>query len=296
MLESPEAVADTSRDKTPEYDRPYNLLECPVCLERLTIPVTSTCRNGHAVCNICKLKVTVCPTCRTAMINTKNILIDKVIEITSFPCKNKIFGCIVKGKYKEIMDHETNECDYKTIPCSLLNDEIEKCGKSVTLFKFYSHIIKDHANLLEKITANQENVRKICSTNHEFFKVQNILQDHENNLIFIETCFYDKQKNVFFLSYQYVGRMLESKKYVCTSTFYDPYHKLKKLKYVNFCLPIGMDVKEMPKDPRCLVIHPDKVIIIKEGIVEVNHIVKIEKYEDYDSRKHKKIKLENPDQ
>lgn len=273
----------------------HSILECPICLERLTVPVTSTCGNGHAICNLCKSKVNMCPCCRTPMRESKNVLIDRVIEVTLFPCKHKLYGCDVFGKYKDIIDHETRECDYKTIPCSLLNDEIEKCGKSVMLRNFHNHILKEHANLLEKITTNEGNVRKICSTNHEFFKIQNILQDSEEKLIFVETCFYDKHQGIFFLGYQFVGGVLDSKKYMCTTTLYDPYDKLKKLKYMNVCLPIGVPVSEMHKDSKCLVIHPDKVIRIKEGIVEVNHIVKIEKIEHYESRKSKRIKLEAQD-
>ena len=44
-------------------------VECPVCFSIPRAPPVPCCSNGHVICNKCKDKVDVCPTCRVTMTN-----------------------------------------------------------------------------------------------------------------------------------------------------------------------------------------------------------------------------------
>lgn len=63
------------------------LLECPVCLDAL-IPPIYQCHEGHALCNECRNKVKVCPSCRSGTVDIRcrvlDRLADSVGEVRSF--------------------------------------------------------------------------------------------------------------------------------------------------------------------------------------------------------------------
>ena len=75
-------------------------LECPVC-SRLSLPPLMACRNGHVTCNACRPKVTSCPICREAEIDSRNMLLEKAFAYLTIPCEYAPHGCQVEIPYRD---------------------------------------------------------------------------------------------------------------------------------------------------------------------------------------------------
>ena len=74
-----------------------NKVECPVCLEVPTKAPIYVCSNGHVVCEHCTREQ--CPTCRSSMVRSNNILALTVVENIDHQCQdcNNYFSL---GNYK----------------------------------------------------------------------------------------------------------------------------------------------------------------------------------------------------
>lgn len=52
-------------------------LECPVCMEHMTPPITM-CENGHSICSNCKPKLNNCPSCKKSFLNIRNLALESL--------------------------------------------------------------------------------------------------------------------------------------------------------------------------------------------------------------------------
>jgi E3 ubiquitin-protein ligase SIAH1 len=52
-------------------------LECPVCMEYMTSPITM-CENGHSICSNCKPKLNNCPSCKKSFLNIRNLALESL--------------------------------------------------------------------------------------------------------------------------------------------------------------------------------------------------------------------------
>ena len=109
-------------------------LECPVCLLiPREIPV-GACPVGHIVCKNCQANVESCPTCRRQLLRDgTNTIVNKMIGEVPHPCKYKQFGCVIKQRLNELVEHES-KCPERTIKCPYL-----KCNEEVQIKKFRDH-------------------------------------------------------------------------------------------------------------------------------------------------------------
>ncbi|XP_034746547.1 E3 ubiquitin-protein ligase Siah2-like isoform X1 [Etheostoma cragini] len=65
------------------------LFECPVCFDYVLPPILQ-CQAGHLVCNLCRQKLSCCPTCRGPLTpSIRNLAMEKVASTLPFPCKVK---------------------------------------------------------------------------------------------------------------------------------------------------------------------------------------------------------------
>ena len=99
-------------------------LECPVCYRiprELPIP---SCVAGHIVCQPCRSKVTECPTCRGKFNSNTSNLAAKLILVASHKCKFNFYGCEMKMKLEEIIQHE-KVCPERTIYCPVCKEETQ---------------------------------------------------------------------------------------------------------------------------------------------------------------------------
>ncbi|XP_069676225.1 E3 ubiquitin-protein ligase SIAH1B-like [Periplaneta americana] len=101
-----------------------SLLECPVCFEFMTPPITQ-CLNGHNICSNCKPQLTLCPTCREPLtITSRNVALENIAETClaenlnttqikvpslthrEYEClAGKAKGCTWKGRRSDLWTH-----------------------------------------------------------------------------------------------------------------------------------------------------------------------------------------------
>lgn len=55
----------------------FQELECPVCMEYMTPPITM-CENGHSICSNCKPKLNNCPSCKKSFLNIRNLALESL--------------------------------------------------------------------------------------------------------------------------------------------------------------------------------------------------------------------------
>ena len=82
---------------------------------------------GHILCRSCRDNVESCPTCRRPMSGDgTNTLANKMIEEIPHSCKYEHYGCEIKARLVELVDHES-KCPERTMKCLYLwcNDEIQ---------------------------------------------------------------------------------------------------------------------------------------------------------------------------
>ncbi|GAB0193824.1 E3 ubiquitin-protein ligase SIAH2 [Grus japonensis] len=66
-----------------------SLFECPVCFDYVLPPILQ-CQAGHLVCNQCRQKLSLCPTCRGSLTpSIRNLAMEKVASAVLFPCKKR---------------------------------------------------------------------------------------------------------------------------------------------------------------------------------------------------------------
>ena len=119
---------------TAGFDRFLGELECPVCLLIPREGPVGACSVGHLVCKTCRKNVETCPTCRRPMPKDgTNTIVNKMIEEIAHSCKYSKFGCEVKARLVELVDHESR-CPERTIKCPYL-----KCNEEVQIKKYRDH-------------------------------------------------------------------------------------------------------------------------------------------------------------
>lgn len=126
------ACAQTSSSNNPEV---LSAFECPVCMEYM-LPPYLQCQSGHLVCGSCRPKLACCPTCRGAVrkfskrnytiidsgnkffhlfvASVRNLVLEKIANTVSFPCKYSCYGCPTTMQHTEKMDHE-EACEFKSV-------------------------------------------------------------------------------------------------------------------------------------------------------------------------------------
>ncbi|KAG5895770.1 hypothetical protein JTB14_001618 [Gonioctena quinquepunctata] len=88
-----------------------NLLRCPVCEDYMSPPIF-TCNTGHTMCNICKPRITKCPTCEAPFGTARNFALEEASESVELPCLYATEGCNFIGNVNRIIRHHST-CCYK---------------------------------------------------------------------------------------------------------------------------------------------------------------------------------------
>ncbi|KAI4459005.1 e3 ubiquitin-protein ligase siah2 [Holotrichia oblita] len=149
-------------------------LECPICLEYMTPPILQ-CHGGHSFCQPCRKKITTCPTCRSAIGNTRNFLLENITSTIPYPCKYKKYGCNFSTSANNIQKHQA-ACI--KVPCRcIMND----CSWEDRHSKLVAHLTKTHKdNFLETDSVSYilddsldvESYNYICIVNDHVFRIE----------------------------------------------------------------------------------------------------------------------------
>ena len=105
-------------------------VECPVCFSIPRAPPVPCCSNGHVICNKCKDKVDVCPTCRVTMTNC-------VSQVHFQNTQNSIHGRktrVIMQVAATIIQRIQHPCDWRDAGCpercdiNSIHGHEERCG------------------------------------------------------------------------------------------------------------------------------------------------------------------------
>lgn len=79
--------------------------ECPICKEYLISPIYN-CNTGHSFCKKCKEQLITCPFCQAVIGNSRNFVLEDILEVLQICCPNEPKGCQFLGKVQEVKLHE----------------------------------------------------------------------------------------------------------------------------------------------------------------------------------------------
>lgn len=114
------ASSSSSRPRLQKYneDALISILECPVCFDILSTPITG-CVNGHYLCSHCVKNIQgICPQCRGRMTDFRCAALEGLTEKLSFPYKFSNQGCDFRANSTHIKGHQ-DECYYSFEVCTL---------------------------------------------------------------------------------------------------------------------------------------------------------------------------------
>ncbi|XP_066157100.1 uncharacterized protein [Euwallacea fornicatus] len=120
-------------------------LECPICSEFMVPPIY-ICPTGHSVCSVCKVKVNMCPSCRSPFGNGRNFTLEKLTLKVKYPCRHRDIGCGFVSTSENIKNHE-KICDLAENPCIL------RCGWKGLTSALYNHFLEHHKTQILKHNA-----------------------------------------------------------------------------------------------------------------------------------------------
>ncbi|KAL2457531.1 E3 ubiquitin-protein ligase [Forsythia ovata] len=138
-LESSDEEEETDEQLSVILSDP-DVLDCPICLEPLTLPVFQ-CENGHIACAPCCTKMlNRCGSCCLPIGYNRCRAIEKVVESVKISCRNADYGCKETIRYSKKLDHE-NACIY--VPCSCPYLACDYVDSSECM---YTHFELNHGN------------------------------------------------------------------------------------------------------------------------------------------------------
>lgn len=116
--------------------------ECPVCLEYM-LPPYLQCQSGHLVCGNCRPKLSCCPTCRGPVPSVRNLILEKIANTVSFPCKYSSTGCPLSLLHSDKVEHE-DLCEYRPYSCPCPG---ASCKWQGSLDAVMPHLMKVHKSI-----------------------------------------------------------------------------------------------------------------------------------------------------
>ncbi|XP_010184477.1 PREDICTED: E3 ubiquitin-protein ligase SIAH2, partial [Mesitornis unicolor] len=120
-----------------------SLFECPVCFDYVLPPILQ-CQAGHLVCNPCRQKLSLCPTCRGSLTpSIRNLAMEKVASAVLFPCKYATTGCSLTLHHTEKPEHE-DVCEYRPYSCPCPG---ASCKWQGSLEAVMSHLMHAHKSI-----------------------------------------------------------------------------------------------------------------------------------------------------
>jgi len=187
-------------------------LECPVCLEYMRPPIM-LCANGHKICDICKQKVSNCPTCREDFEYTRNLALEDLARQVMYPCKYRSYGCTEIFNHDKIARHQAT-CQYTPQVCPVAKLVIGKCSWTGSYSDIKGHLKENHLEecceyvecdfkFISRLTDNMKFFCFIFAYNEVFF----FLFQKKDKIIYRS---YDRR---FYAVLLYVGPSENSAKY-----------------------------------------------------------------------------------
>jgi len=187
-------------------------VECPVCFSIPRAPPVPCCSNGHVICNKCKDKVEVCPTCRVPMTNCVNQVAATIIQKIQHPCDFRDNGCDARCDITQISAHE-ERCGFRQVRCPHW-----ACDEQISLMSLTSHVLSAECgdNYMAKPLPYQEEIeytRALDDADGNSFWRPSLLQ-FQNVTFYLQVEKNGKSKQWYFYV-QMEGSETECEKFEC---------------------------------------------------------------------------------
>ncbi|KAJ4451977.1 hypothetical protein ANN_03461 [Periplaneta americana] len=117
-------------------------LECPLCLNYMKPPIV-LCENGHNICKECKPKLSNCATCRSKILQVRNLSLESLARQAVYPCMNFYLGCKEVFHFDDFEEHRDN-CVYTATKCLFSRISNRGCKWSGIISDMKEHIKDDH--------------------------------------------------------------------------------------------------------------------------------------------------------
>jgi hypothetical protein len=119
-------------------------LECPVCTDYMTSPIT-LCQNGHSICAKCKPHVSTCASCGGGFLHIRNATVEGIAKTAMYPCRNREAGCLQILSVDNRLDHEAH-CSYKKRNCPFAKISHDSCRWTGIMSNIGGHVKQEHSN------------------------------------------------------------------------------------------------------------------------------------------------------
>ena len=127
------------------------------------------CENGHNICGSCRSKVSNCPSCQGEFIKGRNIALEKVAAITTYPCKYREDGCKRELKKDNISFHNL-ACFHQSRDCPFRKLSDVNCPWTGALTAMESHVKSVHVDQTVEHSGPFEVELQNFSTARRFYK------------------------------------------------------------------------------------------------------------------------------
>ncbi|KAL6538370.1 hypothetical protein OROGR_012358 [Orobanche gracilis] len=130
----------------------YRILDCPVCLEPLSIPIFQ-CKNGYiACCSCCTKMKNKCGKCSLQIGSMRCRAMERIVQSNEVSCEYKPYGCNQKMLYREIIAHE------EACPCVQRTCPVDGCGHVSSHANLIKHIEANHSDFFKKLKYGEINI------------------------------------------------------------------------------------------------------------------------------------------
>ncbi|KAG7589118.1 Zinc finger SIAH-type [Arabidopsis suecica] len=161
-----------------------DLLDCPICCNKLTTPIYQ-CDNGHIACSSCCIKVKhKCPYCSLSIGIYRSRIMEKILEAVFIKCPNAKHGCPEKIPYKKESEsaHE-KECSFTLCYCPETN-----CNYTGVYKDLYGHYHANHKTDYSLFKCGQYNDAWVRIHTMKIFDFV-VLQESEDGPLVVIQCF-----------------------------------------------------------------------------------------------------------
>jgi E3 ubiquitin-protein ligase SIAH1 len=107
------------------------------------VPPIILCVNGHNICDICRPKIPVCPTCRQPFLNATNVALEKLAREMKYPCSYQKFGCEKVFVHDMVREHQYR-CHYRPQTCPVYRLPNVKCSWTGSYNDVKKHLMEKH--------------------------------------------------------------------------------------------------------------------------------------------------------
>ena len=205
----------TSVTVSTKYEKLYesikDILQCPVCyLTPKKSGKIEVCINGHYICESCRIKITICPECRSDKLNFPSPLLKRLLNSLPMICSHSSRGC------KETFDDEHNleehepTCEFRTIDCFEI-----ACKAKTILFKD----LPDHLNEKHRKSNGDAKVTPVITDddlkpNHGHIRHWTTSHHNFDGQTFFVT-YHVKSEGIFEIECFLLGTSLLAREYIC---------------------------------------------------------------------------------